>query len=56
MDEFELKLNLQDLQIIGAALGELPLKVSRPTFDKINAQVAAAQNTPPADPPVPPAD
>jgi hypothetical protein len=35
-------LDQNDLAVIAAGLGELPLKVSKATFDKINAQVAAA--------------
>lgn len=43
-----LTLDATDLAVIAAGLGELPLKVSKATFDKINAQVAAQQ------PPQPP--
>lgn len=48
MNEITLKLDQNDLNLIGAALGELPLKVSKALFDKINAQVEEAQK--PADP------
>jgi hypothetical protein len=34
------RLNDQDLAVIAAGLGELPLKVAKATFDKLNAQVA----------------
>lgn len=37
---FVLKLDEQDLAVIAAGLGELPLKVAKATFDKINQQVA----------------
>lgn len=43
-----LTLDANDLAVIAAGLGELPLKVSKATFDKINAQVeAASRQTPP---------
>lgn len=48
MKEFTLKVTGDELNLIGAALAELPLKVAKPLFDKINAQVAEA-NKPPAD-------
>lgn len=44
---YTVQLDDQDLAVIAAALGELPLKLAKPTFDKINAQVAQ-QNAPPA--------
>lgn len=52
MTEYSLHLDAQDLAVIAAGLGELPLKVAKATFDKINAQVAEA-NAPPteSDPP-----
>lgn len=37
---FVLTLDDQDLAVIAAGLGELPLKVAKATFDKINQQVA----------------
>ncbi len=37
---FVLTLDEQDLAVIAAGLGELPLKVAKATFDKINQQVA----------------
>lgn len=42
MNEINLSLDQDDLAVIAAGLGELPLKISKPTFDKINAQVAEA--------------
>ena len=42
MNEITLTLDQNDLAVIAHALGELPLKMSKATFDKINAQVAAA--------------
>lgn len=42
MNEVTLTLDQNDLAVVAAGLGELPLKVSKSTFDKINAQVAAA--------------
>lgn len=51
MNEITLKLTQNDLAIIAAALGEMPLKMSKDTFDKINAQVAEASA--PAEPPKP---
>lgn len=40
MNEFTLSLDEQDLAVIAAGLGELPLKLAKPTFDKINSQVS----------------
>lgn len=40
MNEVTLTLTEEDLKIIAAALGELPMKFAKPTFDKINSQVA----------------
>lgn len=42
MNEITLTFDQNDLAVIAAGLGELPLKISKATFDKINAQVAAA--------------
>lgn len=55
MTQFTLQLDAQDLAVIAAGLGELPLKVAKVTFDKINAQVAEA-SAPPAEPTKPPQD
>lgn len=54
MNEVDLKMDQNDLAVIAAGLGELPLKISKATFDKINAQVAKANA--PAEPPKPPQD
>lgn len=45
MNEITLKLTHNDLAVIAAALGELPLKISKETFEKINAQVAEASTS-----------
>lgn len=50
MKTYQLTLDNQDLQVIAAGLGELPLKVSKAVWDKIEAQVAQI-NKPPAEPP-----
>ena len=42
MNEIQLTLDQNDLAVIGTALGEMPLKFAKATFDKINEQVAAA--------------
>lgn len=47
MTEYSLQLDAQDLAVIAAGLGELPLKLSKATFDKINAQVAEASSPAP---------
>jgi hypothetical protein len=49
MKQFSLVLDENDLAVIAAGLGELQLKVSKATFDKINAQVAPT-NSPPEKP------
>ena len=52
MNNVTLTLDQNDLAVIGHALGELPLKMSKATFDKINAQVAEASVPPTeSDPP-----
>lgn len=43
MIQVHLVLDENDLAVIAAGLGELPLKISKATFDKINAQVAQSQ-------------
>lgn len=48
MNEITLRLDHNDLAVIAAALGEMPLKVSKATFDKINAQVAEAAQAQPS--------
>lgn len=42
--EYNLKLSQQEIQIISAALGELPLKVSIALFGKIQQQVINIDN------------
>lgn len=51
MNEITITLSENDLAIIAAGLGELPMKVAKATFDKINEQVVAAskQAPPPKD-------
>lgn len=50
MNEIILTLDQNDLAVIASALGEMPLKMSKATFDKINAQVAAASKAAEAEP------
>ncbi len=40
MKEYTLKLSSQNLGVLAAGLGELPMKVARETFDAMNAQIA----------------
>lgn len=49
MKTFTLTFDEQDLAIIAAGLGELPMKVSKPLFDKISGQVEALNK--PVEPP-----
>lgn len=49
MTEYVIQVDENDLAVIAAGLAELPMKVAKGTFDKINAQLIAAQ--PPAEPP-----
>ncbi len=37
-EEIKVIVTIQELQLIGNALAELPYKVSKPVLDKINAQ------------------
>ena len=39
----QLKLTDQQMQIIGAALAELPYRVAAPVIDEINRQIAAQE-------------
>lgn len=48
MNDVTLTLDQNDLAVIAAALGEMPLKIAKATFDKINEQVADAAKAPPA--------
>lgn len=45
-------LQAQEWQVVFAALNEMPMRVSRPTYDRILQQlqleIAAAQNAPPS--------
>ncbi len=50
MNEITLKLDQNDLSVIASALGEMPLKFSKATFDKINEQVAKAAEQAPQPP------
>lgn len=47
MNEITLTLTKEDLAVIAAGLGELPLRVAKATFDKINAQLTPAAEQPP---------
>lgn len=38
---FELKLNEQDVAVIGEALGNLPYRVAAPVVARMNAQITA---------------
>ena len=37
---YKIELTEQDLQILSAALGEIPFKIAAPLVDKINKQIA----------------
>lgn len=50
MNEIHLTLDQNDLAVVAAGLGELPLKVAKATFDKINEQVAEAAKEQPPEP------
>lgn len=39
----KLELTEQDLQILSAALGEIPFKLAAPLIDKLNKQIAEQQ-------------
>lgn len=43
MKMFKIELTEQDLQILSAALGEIPFKIAAPLVDKINQQIAEQQ-------------
>lgn len=53
MKTHTIELDDNDLAVIAAGLGELPMKHSKATFEKISAQVAAqnSASTPVADVP-----
>lgn len=44
---YTLTLSEQQLQIIGAALAEMPYRVAAPVLDEINRQIAAAASKKP---------
>lgn len=44
--EIAVTLTVEEWNTIGAGLGELPFKVSRPLFDKIQQQIAQALQPP----------
>lgn len=50
--EYRLTVTAQDIQTLGAALGELPYKSSAQLVQKLNAQIAQqdAERNKPADP------
>ena len=52
MTDYTVTLNDNDLAVIAAGLGELQLKVAKPTWDKIQAQIAAVKAAEEATPPV----
>jgi len=41
--EYNLKFTEQDLQVLNAALGELPMKIAAPFVQKLNEQIAKQQ-------------
>lgn len=43
--EYKITLTEQDLQILSAALGEIPFKIAAPFVEKINKQIAEQQQT-----------
>ena len=40
---YKIELTEQDLQILSAALGEIPFKIAAPFVEKINKQIAEQQ-------------
>ena len=56
VDQYFLGLTIQDARIVLAGLGELPLKVTIGTYDRLRAQMAqqdAEADKPPGDAPAP---
>ncbi len=51
--EYSIKLTEQELNILSAALVELPFKVAAPLVAKINQQIAEQQKPAPAEKPKP---
>ncbi len=41
----KLELTEQDLQILSAALGEIPFKIAAPLVDKLNKQITEQQQS-----------
>ena len=41
--EYKITLTEQDLQILSAALGEIPFKIAAPLVEKLNKQIAEQQ-------------
>mgnify|MGYP000571979895 CR=1 FL=1 len=41
MTKFNITLSAQQLEVVAAGLGELPLRVSKSTHDEISAQISA---------------
>jgi hypothetical protein len=41
--EYKIILTEQDLQVLSAALGEIPFKIAAPLIEKINKQLAEQQ-------------
>ena len=41
MNEFTLTLSEQDMQVLTAAIGEMPFKLAAPLVNKINQQIMA---------------
>lgn len=41
--EYKIMLTEQDLQILSAALGEIPFKIAAPLVEKLNKQIAEQQ-------------
>jgi hypothetical protein len=40
---YKIELTEQDLQILSAALGEIPFKIAAPLVDKLNKQITEQQ-------------
>lgn len=40
---YKIELTEQDLQILSAALGEIPFKIAAPLVEKLNKQIAEQQ-------------
>ena len=42
---YKIELTEQDLQILSAALGEIPFKIAAPFVEKLNKQIAEQQQS-----------